>query len=464
MNARHADNNFNPYHKWLGIPERKCPPTFYDLLGISLNEDDRTVIESAATRQRTHVEQFLGTSHNSYANQLISQINEAEFTLLNPELRREYDRKAKLFKKRKKSRQIDPTSRAPKPGRGSSRIIGEGSDLFREYVGIVSFLALAFFGMAAAALYLPWEKLNPSQNNSPQQAAAAQPVAPQQAQDGKQNDNPETVLAKNSSAPEKKKTTAPKPVTAVGMQFRLLPGGQFLMGSKTKPVTNATIHSVTLTRPFELGIHEVTQQQYEAVMGANPSTYKGPDSPVENVSWNDAVEFCRKLSKMPAEKAAGYRYRLPTEAEWEYACRAGSTTKYSFGDAEAKLGDYAWYYENSRVKKQLKTHPVGQKQPNAWGLYDMYGNVFEWCQDRYGPYPKGVVTDPMGAESGTERVMRGGGYSNIAGYCSSAYRSHVPPDVRKYAYGFRVVRESTKPSTQALPARKGNREYQQPSQ
>ncbi len=199
-------------------------------------------------------------------------------------------------------------------------------------------------------------------------------------------------------------------------------------------------HQVKLTKPFQLGVYEVTQQQYEKVMGTNPSKYKGPQNPVEKVNWNDAVEFCRKLSSLPEEKAAGYVYRLPTEAEWEYACRAGTTTKYSFGDSESELGDYAWYNENSGST----THPVGSKKPNAWGLYDMHGNVIEWCQDRYGSYPSGSVTDPTGAAAGSYRVYRGGCWSDSSGICRSALRSRRTPDYRYHNLGFRVLRSSIK--------------------
>jgi formylglycine-generating enzyme required for sulfatase activity len=174
--------------------------------------------------------------------------------------------------------------------------------------------------------------------------------------------------------------------------------------------------------------------------GSKPSKFKGPQNPVEQVSWTDAVEFCRKLSALPAEKRAGYVYRLPTEAEWECACRAGTSTAYSFGDSESELGDYAWYEKNSGGT----THPVGGKKPNGWGLYDMYGNVWEWCQDWYGDYPSGSTTDPTGAASGSDRVTRGGSWYGISDRCHSAYRGRDAPDFRHGHLGFRVLRSSIK--------------------
>jgi formylglycine-generating enzyme required for sulfatase activity len=158
------------------------------------------------------------------------------------------------------------------------------------------------------------------------------------------------------------------------------------------------------------------------------------------VSWDDAVEFCRKLSALPAEKAAGYVYRLPTEAEWEYACRAGTRTKYSFGDDESELGDYAWHASNSGNT----THPVGGKKPNPCGLYDMHGNVWEWCQDWHGDYPSGAVTDPTGPSSGSYRVLRGGSWNYFSEDCRSAYRYWYTPDYRGLNLGFRVLRSSVK--------------------
>jgi len=232
---------------------------------------------------------------------------------------------------------------------------------------------------------------------------------------------------------------------SLGMEFALCPAGEFLMGSpRTKAVRkkNETQHRVTLTKPFYMGETEVTQAEYQQVMGANPSQFKGPQNPVEQVSWADAVEFCRKLSALTAEKAAGCEYRLPTEAEWEYACRAEATTMYAFGNGTKRLGDYGWFDDNS----DASTHPVGEKKPNAWGLYDMHGNVWEWCQDRYGAYmnPRGLATDPAGPTSGSFRVSRGGSWNYGAKYCRSASRNGNAPEVRISTLGFRVLRSSIK--------------------
>ena len=176
-------------------------------------------------------------------------------------------------------------------------------------------------------------------------------------------------------------------------------------------------------------------------MRAAVRTTDGTINPVETVFWADAVEFCGKLSAMPAEKTAGHVYRVPTEAEWEYACRSGTTTAYGFGDDASRLGDYGWYDNKNSGRT---THPVGGKQPNGWGLYDMHGNVMEWCQDWYGDYPSRSTTDPTGATSGSDRVFRGGGWLLIARYCRSADRNGFTPVSRSDRLGFRVLRSSIK--------------------
>jgi formylglycine-generating enzyme required for sulfatase activity len=226
----------------------------------------------------------------------------------------------------------------------------------------------------------------------------------------------------------------PTEKNSIGMKFKFIPGGTFTMGDRN------VAHHVTLTRSFAIGVFEVTQEQFEQVMGTTPSKFTGGQHPVEQVSWDEAVEFCRKLSALPAEKKAGYVYRLPTEAEWEYACRAGTTTKYSFGDSESELGAYAWYDKNSGKT----THPVGGKKPNAWGLYDMHGNGLEWCQDWYGVYPGGKLTDPTGPSSGSHRVCRGGGWNYFSGSCRSVSSIRDSPGFRFYYLGFRVLRSSIK--------------------
>ena len=189
-------------------------------------------------------------------------------------------------------------------------------------------------------------------------------------------------------------------------------------------------HRVKIAKPFYLGVTEVTQEQYERVMGENPSEFKDePQCPVERVSWEDAEKFCERLSEKE-----GKTYRLPTEAEWEYACRAGSTTKWCFGDSESQLGDYAWYDDNS----DSTTHPVGQKKPNGWGLYDMHGNVYEWCGDWYDEYSDSPSTDPTGPSSGSFRVLRGGSWIDTAGDCRSAGRYRDSPGNGNDLLGFRV--------------------------
>ena len=221
---------------------------------------------------------------------------------------------------------------------------------------------------------------------------------------------------------------------SIGLTFVAISPGSFSMG------TEQATHEVKITEPFELATCPVTQEQFQRVMGTNPSKFTGLRNPVEWVSWRDAVEFCRKLSALPQEKAAGHVYRLPTEAEWEFACRADTTTAYSFGDDDDQLQEYGWYAENSGSS----THPVGEKKPNPWGLYDMHGNVLEWCQDWYGDYPSSSVTDPTGAASGARRVSRGGSWNFLSVNCRSAFRYGNTPVHRYYGLGFRVLRSSIK--------------------
>ena len=219
------------------------------------------------------------------------------------------------------------------------------------------------------------------------------------------------------------------------MQFVSIPAGTFMMGcsagdpdcyAEEKPA-----HRVTITRPFEMGKFQVTQAEYEAVMSVNPSNFKGANLPVENVSWEDANRFCEALNS----KKDGYRYRLPTEAEWEYAARAGDTScRYG------PLLLVAWFRDNS----EGTTHPVGGKQPNSFSLYDMLGNVWEWVHDWYGItyYSSRQETDPQGPVSGEYRVSRGGSWRGVVrGQARVSARYILKPNVRNMVVGFRCVRE-----------------------
>jgi len=183
---------------------------------------------------------------------------------------------------------------------------------------------------------------------------------------------------------------------------------------------------------FKMSVYEITQGQWKAVMGNNPSYFSscGDDCPLEDVSWNDVQDFIDNLNQQ-----TGKNYRLPTEAEWEYAARAGTTTKYYCGDNRSCLRDIAWYRDNS----DNQTHPVGQKAPNAWGLYDMSGNVWEWVQDWYDSdyYSSSPETDPQGPDSGAGRVFRGGGWLNYEG-CRSSYRYGTRPSNGRNNLGFRL--------------------------
>lgn len=214
----------------------------------------------------------------------------------------------------------------------------------------------------------------------------------------------------------------------IGAEFVLIPGGTFMMG-------DAVPRQVVISKPYYMQTTEVTQGQWKKVMGSNPSMFKacGDDCPVENISWVDVQEFVRCLN----QKEGANKYRLPTEAEWEFACRTGSAVKDARGAKEDEFGDYAWYDANS----DRKTHPVARKKPNAWGLYDMYGNVLEWCQDWYDDYPKGKVIDPKGPVSGQHKVLRGGAWLGSPATLQCTFRSEDYAVVQSNDIGFRLVRD-----------------------
>ena len=244
-------------------------------------------------------------------------------------------------------------------------------------------------------------------------------------------------------------------VTQVGdLDMVYIPGGTFTMGDMwgDGDYDKLPTHEVTVSS-FYMSKYEVTQELYQEVMGTNPSNWKGDNLPVERVSWYDAVEFCNALSKMegltPAYSGSGSSitwnrnangYRLPTEAEWEYAAGGGSSnrTKWAGTNSESSLENYAWYDSNSGNQ----THPVGTKEPNSLGLYDMSGNVWEWCWDWYGDYSSSSQTNPAGPSSGSSRVLRGGSWRNSANYCRVANRNNFIPSCSVSDGGFRLLRNA----------------------
>jgi len=257
-----------------------------------------------------------------------------------------------------------------------------------------------------------------------------------------------TLLAINHSlmAAETTPSTGKSFTNSLGMKFILIPAGSFTMGSQPdEPERDQEElpHKVTIKKPFYMQTTEVTQAQYERVMQRNPSAFKycGEECPVQNVTWHDAQEFIRRLGQLDGSG----KYRLPTEAEWEYACRAGTTTPFNTGlcistDQANFNGNYPFRGCPSGKYKESVVR-VGKFQPNHWGLHDMHGNVWEWCQDVYESYPNRHVTDPKGPASGTYRVLRGGSWLSHCCWLRSASRRYHYPSTRAEHIGFRVVRE-----------------------
>jgi formylglycine-generating enzyme len=253
------------------------------------------------------------------------------------------------------------------------------------------------------------------------------------------------MRARPKQAPE-----APKDLTldlgkGVTLKLALIPAGKFLMGSPAdepgRDDDEGPQHEVTISKPFYMGVYGVTQAQWRAVMGSAPWDGKGDavseaGNTASYISWDDATEFCRMLSNKSSRAVS-----LPTEAQREYACRAGSAAAYHFGDDPAKLGDYAWYRDNADGVGEKYAHPAGQKKPNAWGLYDMHGNVYEWCRDTYARdfYDNSPSVDPVSTVTADVRVIRGGSWRWLSQHCRAANRVRNKHSYRHYDYGFRVV-------------------------
>jgi formylglycine-generating enzyme required for sulfatase activity len=270
----------------------------------------------------------------------------------------------------------------------------------------------------------------------------------------------------NSGAASSNSSVEPVSITtASGVEMVLLPGGEFMMGSSGGNADERPRHRVKVS-PFAMDKYEVTQQQFAAMELPDPSHFKDPQRPVEQVRWSDAALFCNERSRReglePCYNEATFEcnieasgYRLPTEAEWEYAARAGADTDYDFGSSPQALKSYACYAGNSK----LKTEPVGEKKPNGWGLCDMYGNVSEWCQDVYGEtyYAESPDEDPRGPAEGKKRVLRGGSWKSSGEACRASIRQADVPGITdacfaRDTYGFRCVRRLTPDELKRLPS------------
>jgi uncharacterized protein (TIGR02996 family) len=231
------------------------------------------------------------------------------------------------------------------------------------------------------------------------------------------------------------KSCQPRRVNRIGMEFVLIPPGTFLMGSppdEPERRSDEVQHRVTLTKGYWLGAYLVTLAQWQAIMGDRPRSSEGLDQPVAHVTWNECQRFCNALGERD-----GKRYRLPTEAEWEYACRAGTTTAFFFGD-EVSTSQVS-HERNEKGSPDRGTTPVGAFPPNAWGLFDMHGNLWEWCADWYAAYPEGDQIDPTAPAKDGQPIVRGGCWHNPARYCRSAMRHCLPPNDPTHNVGLRVV-------------------------
>ena len=264
-------------------------------------------------------------------------------------------------------------------------------------------------------------------------------IANQQQSENQQSSNTYVASSSNNSSGSSSMASGSNTISipvkdGISIEMVKVEAGTFMMGATSEmkdPYDDEKpVHQVTLTNDYYMGKYEVSQALWEAVMGSNPSEYKGDNLPVETVSWNDCQEFISKLNSM-----TGRKFRLPTEAEWEYAARGGKKSRSYQYSGSSNISDVAWYDGNS----VNKTHPVGTKQANELGIYDMTGNVWEWCSDWYGFYSSSSQTNPTGADSGSSRVFRGGSWYGNARYCRLSFRDCTPPDCRGYNLGLRLA-------------------------
>jgi formylglycine-generating enzyme required for sulfatase activity len=524
---------FDPYHRWLGIGPQEQPANHYRLLGIPLYGSNADVIESAADQRMTHLRTFQSGKHGALSQKLLNEVAKAKMCLLDRQKKAAYDQalRNRLTADEKQAVDAELIGIGEEDRRaGASRVskISKSAVQRKSKPPVAAFCLMGgagFLLLVAITVWMLWPSKPPAASNgSAAQVAssAAQNTLPPQdpasdkAGDSQSREPTKIATHATDNPPPKPKSKgassgstspgavqpvsfpgAPLPAVApfdadqarqhqeawakylrvpveitnsIGMQFVLIPPGEFEMGSSAEAIeqfVNAdegdwlTVkhaaqegprHHVTISRPFWLGKCEVTQQQYQDVMGDNPSKFQPggeradrverTDSkglPVDNVSWTMATEFCQRLAQLPAEKAATRVYALPTEAQWEYACRAGTTTHYSWGDTIDNAADYCCHSKNANGRP----HHVGKKQPNAWQLHDMHGNLWEWCADWHvhDYYYQSPPIDPQGPAGAVGRVLRGSTWGDNVAHARSAFRHWCKPDDQDFRHGFRVTCE-----------------------
>ena len=434
---------YNFYHMMLGLPAEADTPDHYELLGLQRFEDDVERIRTAAIDRNRQLLSWQNSQFHLDANRLIGEVVAVRAVLLDPQRKAAYDRQ---LGRSLGAASVEPPTPPPRPAAGlppaqpvtisqaaepqafpeektsaGLAVLWKLKRLTRQLViespawaaidrrwrltggasliGVILIGCWMFFAARPASLVAPFTDM---------EARAAQQA---------------WAIALGKASPGER--------NSIGMELILIPPGKFMMSDSGQV-------QVTLTQPFYLSKTEVTQGQWQAVMHTTPwkgqsNSQEDANCPATFVSWDDAQEFCKRLGERES-----VMYRLPTEAEWEYACRAGTTTIYHFGDSESELGNYGWYQGNCLDVGESYAHPVGLKKSNPFGLYDMHGNVWEWCTDWYDAKLSGG-RDPAGNSGGMHRVGRGGGWLLSSARCRSANRGMDPPASRDNKLGFRPL-------------------------
>lgn len=429
-------SQFDPYYFFLGIPPKERPLDNYLLLGVERFESDEQIIEMAADRQMGHLQRYESGEHGDKVAKLMSEVSRARLCLLNSNKKKVYDQQLRDKLVPQNSKPVAQPEKMPQP-KSEAKATKRPPPLPKKPAEPES------ESEPMMAEIIPDAEASPGYP-SPSQAVVDAEILPETPS------RPAAPISK-PAPPSRKGLT-----NSIGMKFVLLPAGKFVMGSpRSEPErgNNEFQHSVTIGRPFLLAVHPVTQAQYQQIMGVNPSSFsstglaqsevRGIDTrnfPVEWVSWSDAIEFCRLLSELPAERSAGRRYSLPTETEWEYACRASTTTVFAFGNSltshQANFLGSMPYGVGLRGPNLQRPSIVGSYPPNAWGLHDMHGNVWEWCNDLYCPrHDRPLPT-------ATKRTIRGGAWKAGARACRSASRMGESPEQRTAQIGFRVAMQA----------------------